>query len=63
MLDLIYIAVIYLLAIIGILSLLAALFVLYICYRYDINININNQGKNRPVEIKKKDDGIPQKTP
>jgi hypothetical protein len=28
--------------------------VLYICYRYDVNININSHGKDKPIEITKK---------
>lgn len=57
MIDLLYIAAIYILAVIGVIALLGVLVVLYICYRYDINIYINSHGKGKPIEITKNKGG------
>lgn len=53
MLELLNLAVLYILAVIGILTVLGIVVVLYLCYRYDININIH--GKEIKREIKEKE--------
>jgi uncharacterized membrane protein len=54
MIDLLYVSALYLLAIIGGLFLLAIIVLLFICYRYDINININSAKDGKKVELQSK---------
>ena len=45
MIELVYVASLYLLAIIGVVTLLFIILAIYICYRYDVKVHIHSKDK------------------